>query len=229
MPFPFTRKPLHIPDKSFELFVETRKRTRLYLIIIPVAFLIFAAGMALYKNHLDQDSAMQEALTSQPVSVPALLTYAGAAEAVRGMPAQNPAPARKVLQQQVEDVEATKRAEVAENKQAIENAILDWKQAWESSNVDAYLSHYANDFTPEDGSSLAQWKALRSKRLQAPDNIEITLSNFDIQFESADVASVAFDQAYRSKSFTDNTRKQLLVRQHEGAWKIERETSDQPE
>ena len=226
MPFPFTRKPLHIPDKSFELFVETRKRTRLYLIFIPVALLIFAASMALYKKHLDQDSEMQEALASQPVSVPALLTYAGAAEAVRSMPTQNPAPAREAPQQKVEDVQATKSAEKAENKQAIENAIFDWKQAWESSNVDAYLSHYADDFTSEDGNSLEQWKALRSKRLQAADNIEITLSNFDIQFESADVASVAFDQAYRSQSFTDNTRKELLVRQHEGTWKIERETSD---
>ena len=226
MPLSFSRKQSHIPDKSFELFVEDRKRISLYLILVPVALFLIAAGCVLYKKHLDEDSAMQEALTSQPVSVPVLLTNAGAAEVGLGAPVQNAAPARKDHPQEVQNVQEARRAQEAENKKAIESAILDWKHAWESSNVPDYLSHYAADFTPEDGSSLEQWKALRSERLEAADNIEISLSNLDIRFESADAATVAFDQAYRSQSFTDNTRQVHLVRQHEGTRKNERPKAD---
>ena len=227
MHFPFTRKQQYLPDKKLELFVEDVPKSRSYLIIIPAALLMIVAGMAWYKKHLDQDNAMQEALTSQPQSVRTFMAKADAAETgiIRRAQQELPAPKPQAANDTV-NAQEDKAAQQALDKKAIENAVIDWKRAWESSDVEAYLNHYAADFIPDDGSSLQQWKDLRSNRLNSADNIQISLSNLDIQLESPNAAVVAFDQEYRSNSFTDNTHKVLLVRQHEGAWKIARETAD---
>lgn len=227
MHFPFARKQQYIPDKKLELFVEDTPKSRRYLIIIPVAFLVIVAVMAWYKKHLDQDNEMQEALTSQSESFHPLMLQANAAGNGSLRRAQQGLPAPKA--QEVKDTGSAqddKAAQQARNKQAVESAVIDWKRAWESSDVEAYLNHYAADFTPDDGSSLQQWKAVRSDRLNSARNIEISLSNLDIRFESADTAKVAFDQEYHSKTFTDTTHKVLLVRQQEGEWKIAQELAD---
>lgn len=227
MRLPFTRKQQYIPDKKLELFIEDTPRRRHYLILVPAALLLIVAGMSWYKNQLDQDNEMQEALTSGPQSVHRLMAQADAAEIEASGAVRQSLPTPVALESKgATGPQGNRAAQQAENEKAIESAVLDWKRAWEASDVDAYLGHYAASFTPDDGSSLEQWKALRSKRLNSARNIEISLSNVDIRFESADTARVSFDQRYSSKTFTDNTHKVLLVREHEGAWKIEREMAD---
>ena len=227
MHFPFARKQQYIPDKKLELFVEDTPKSRPYLIIIPVAFLLIVGGMAWYKKHLDQDNEMQEALTSQSQTVRTFMAKADAAETgmIKRAPQTLPPPKPKEVNE-TGNMQENKAAQQARNETAIENAVIAWKRAWESSDVEAYLNHYAADFKPDDGSSLQQWKAVRSDRLNGAENIRISLSNLDIQLESANAAKVAFDQEYQSNSFTDNTHKVLLVRQQEGAWKIAREIAD---
>lgn len=226
MRLPFTRKQQYILDSRLELFVEDRPRRRHYLILIPIALLLIVAAMSWYKRELDQDNAMQEALTSEPQSVHRLMAQADAAEnaPVARIPPPRAAPVPPVTADT--STEQDLAAREAEESKAVEAAILDWKRAWETSDVDAYLAHYVNGFTPADGSSHAQWKALRRQRLDDARDIEIALSDLEISFESADRARVAFDQRYRSSTFTDNTHKVLFVRRHEGAWKIEREQAE---
>jgi hypothetical protein len=103
---------------------------------------------------------------------------------------------------------------------------LNWASAWSQQRVDDYLGFYSSEFMPPNGASRKAWEAYRRERLEAPDSIEITITELTEEVLDADRTRVVFIQAYRAGSYSDVVRKTLVMTREEGTWRILSEQSE---
>ena len=104
----------------------------------------------------------------------------------------------------------------------VSTALLNWAEAWSQQDIDAYLSSYTEDYTPIE-SDHNSWRAARRERVLAPQFINVSVHDAQVEILSADRAIVNFIQSYHSSTFRDSVRK-LIVMQHDAmGWRIERE------
>lgn len=100
-----------------------------------------------------------------------------------------------------------------------------WRLAWEQGDIERYLSFYAQEFQPAAQVSRQQWEQLRRSRVAPSKSIALQLSNFKVAFKQGYTqATVEFDQAYRSGSYRELSRKQLTLLKQQQEWKIVAET-----
>jgi ketosteroid isomerase-like protein len=117
------------------------------------------------------------------------------------------------------------RAESArDDREELETTVRSWADAWSRQQVGRYLSFYSTRFRPNAGVSIKQWKQQRKIRITSKKNIRVELSDFNASVNGS-TATVLFQQAYQSDTFSDVIRKKLvLIRGPEG-WKIVREVN----
>ncbi|SDB44791.1 TPR repeat-containing protein [Desulfonatronum thiosulfatophilum] len=108
-------------------------------------------------------------------------------------------------------------------QETVTQVVQDWAKAWASQNVQAYLSFYSDEFKPERGLSLAQWREQRRTRVAAPPFIHVTLSNIIVTVLDENSVQVRFTQRYRSNVVNDQVLKELQMRKENGQWRIVRE------
>lgn len=114
---------------------------------------------------------------------------------------------------------------VAVEREAPATVLQRWAAAWSTQDVEEYLSFYAPDFDPGSGLSRAAWESQRRQRLTRPENIEVTLSDFQVRNLSPDNVEVEVIQGYRSDHYADRTRKLFVLTAEGESWMIEREES----
>jgi hypothetical protein len=102
----------------------------------------------------------------------------------------------------------------------IMNFLNGWAQSWSSQNVDAYLSHYAEEFLPRSGVSRQAWEQQRRNRLAKPSAIKVSLDNFTLVENSGDRLLVDVEQSYSSDVYSDLTRKRFELRREGSDFKI---------
>lgn len=132
--------------------------------------------------------------------------------------------------EQVEEVPATEPepspdepAEFEVEVQLVE--LVDaWADAWSNQDVERYLTFYARDFLPTNGTSRDQWSAQRRQRIEAPESIEVRIEAAEVDLLNPERAEVTFVQLYRSDRFSDRVRKVLVLVREVGGWKITAET-----
>jgi adhesin transport system outer membrane protein len=117
---------------------------------------------------------------------------------------------------------------------AVHARVEGWGKAWESRNLDAYLSYYAEKFTPSYGMSKAEWLKQRTYRIRTPDTIKLGLKNIKVtvngdkavaNVQMPQEALADFGQEYEnSKGYKDEVRKELGFELIEGSWQIVRES-----
>lgn len=106
-------------------------------------------------------------------------------------------------------------------KVSVNHTVDQWRTAWESGDAKRYLSFYSEQFKPANDIPLNDWKKQRLNRVTPEKQIHLLLSNFE--FESLDQgngAKVVFDQLYRAKGVSDQSRKELLLTLEQGQWRI---------
>jgi uncharacterized protein YraI/predicted nucleic acid-binding Zn-ribbon protein len=108
---------------------------------------------------------------------------------------------------------------------AIDPFVRSWARDWARQDVKAYLAHYAREFRPPGGLSLAAWHKQRQQRLLEPAFIEIDIDNIQKNMTGSSSAQVTFSQTYRSNMVTDQVMKTLEVQWENGGWAIVKETS----
>ena len=108
---------------------------------------------------------------------------------------------------------------------AIDLFVRSWARDWARKDVKAYLAHYAREFQPPDGISLAAWRKQRKALLLKPAFIEIDIDNIRKNMTGSSSAQVTFSQTYRSNIVTDQVMKTLEVQWENGGWAIVKETS----
>lgn len=100
-----------------------------------------------------------------------------------------------------------------------------WAEAWAEQRPDEYLSFYSRSFQSPGSESRGEWEARRRDRIRKPDFIQVGISGLEAELLSSERGRVRFDQAYRSDSYRDSTRKTLELVLEDGRWKILEERS----
>ncbi len=100
-----------------------------------------------------------------------------------------------------------------------------WAEAWASQDVDAYLAHYASDFSLPNNLTRQQWERQRRSRISKPSMIEVELSDFLLREPSKDRLQVDLTQSYKSDRFNDITRKRFDLAKTGSSWLIVAEQS----
>ena len=106
---------------------------------------------------------------------------------------------------------------------AIIAAVEQWRQAWSSKNVAAYLASYESKFTLT-GLGRAEWQAQRTDRIRRPASIRVTVSELQMAMEGDSAVAVSFIQKYESPTFKESGRKLLVFGNHNDQWLIREES-----
>lgn len=106
---------------------------------------------------------------------------------------------------------------------AVTQAVFSWANAWSDQNINRYLDSYDAQFQPPAGMSRSAWENQRKQRVAKPKKIAVDVINPSIELIGNDRARAVFNQRYSSDSFTDEVRKELLLRRSNNRWRITRE------
>ena len=105
------------------------------------------------------------------------------------------------------------------------SVIEQWRQDWESLDVNRYLSHYANDFWSR-GYNFVTWSQ-RKKRLAINKTFQkVNISDLSLlaypKLAQSDKEMVVarFHQEYRSNNFQSDADKRLYLTREKGEWRI---------
>jgi outer membrane protein assembly factor BamE (lipoprotein component of BamABCDE complex) len=131
-----------------------------------------------------------------------------------------------VATQSVAEAPANTQA-IADESEAIKQALNVWAEAWRSKNVNAYINAYVANYKADGMRTRNAWIAQRKSRL-SPKQGAISLSIEDVNVtQNGNQATVQFYQKYQSKVYEDDVTKQLeLVKDTKSnQWLIVKETT----
>ena len=111
--------------------------------------------------------------------------------------------------------------DIPKDKQQILDFLEEWRQAWVSKNIDAYISSYDKTFK-SSGKNLAEWKAHKANLNKTYAFIAVNISNAKVNWTD-EGASVSFRQDYRSDRYRAAGKKTLFLVNSDLGWKIKRE------
>ena len=109
------------------------------------------------------------------------------------------------------------------DRAAIEKAVQDWAKAWSDKDMARYYAAYANDFTPANRASRAQWESDRRIRIVSKKLISVEVRELQISF-NGETASARFQQLYSSDNLKGSSRKTLDMVRQGNRWLIVRES-----
>lgn len=118
---------------------------------------------------------------------------------------------------QVEQIEKSSHA-------ALLNALEQWRSAWETQNLPAYLASYGDDFVPAQKMSRQAWAKLRTARIGSKQTINLTLKDLNVT-KTDQNATVTFTQIYVDERLRLTDRKTLVWQKKEGVWLIQHEST----
>lgn len=96
-----------------------------------------------------------------------------------------------------------------------------WRKAWSASDVDAYLTHYSENFVPQGGQARTAWAETRRKNIVGRASINIAVHNLQIQRVDEQRFRVAFLQDYAAGDYREVAQPKILELVREGnTWRI---------
>jgi murein L,D-transpeptidase YafK len=101
-------------------------------------------------------------------------------------------------------------------------AVEGWRKAWESRDVDRYLSWYGSAFRSGSGQDLSSWEEQKRKVNSGKSYIQVSLSDLRavVVPEAQPLVQVDFRQVYRSNNLDNDMRKRQYWKREDGAWRI---------
>lgn len=109
-------------------------------------------------------------------------------------------------------------------RDAFDGYLNQWKQDWESLNMDAYLAHYSPRFDAE-GKDFTEW-ASHKRRVNATKSfVNVEINNLSVLEYATALAQppmmmVTFDQEYKSSNNSSRMKKRQYWQREDGRWKI---------
>ena len=103
--------------------------------------------------------------------------------------------------------------------------IENWRQDWESLDVERYLAHYSNEFW-SGGYDLVSWREYKQQVISGKSYQKVNLSDLSLFYypkqasSGKDMVLVKFIQNYQSNNFHSETSKQLYLGKEHGQWRI---------
>jgi tetratricopeptide (TPR) repeat protein len=109
------------------------------------------------------------------------------------------------------------------DRAAIEKAVQNWAKAWSDKDMARYYAAYADNFTPANRASRAQWESDRRIRIVSKKSISVEVRELQISF-TGETASARFQQLYTSDNLKGSSRKTLDMVRQGNRWLIVRES-----
>jgi tetratricopeptide (TPR) repeat protein len=109
------------------------------------------------------------------------------------------------------------------DRAAIEKAVQNWAKAWSDKDMARYYAAYADNFTPANRASRAQWESDRRIRIVSKKSISVEVRELQIKF-TGETASARFQQLYTSDNLKGSSRKTLDMVRQGNRWLIVRES-----
>ncbi|NTV09661.1 MAG: nuclear transport factor 2 family protein [Zoogloea sp.] len=134
--------------------------------------------------------------------------------------AAGPAPA-SATPTAAEGAAAPSASERAERE--LKYLVTNWRNAWASRDIAAYLAFYAPEFQGNTDSP-EHWRANRQRIIGQAKSIEITVGEANIKLDGDDLATVTFPFQYASDRLKDHGTKMLQAQRKNGQWLIENES-----
>lgn len=108
----------------------------------------------------------------------------------------------------------------AERRALLAN-IEEWRQDWESRDIDRYAKHYSRRFKAE-GQDLNAWLEQKRKINIGKSWIKVTTDNISMFRNpgAEEYVAVTFEQDYRSSNLSNSMKKQQYWIKEDGRWKI---------
>ena len=104
--------------------------------------------------------------------------------------------------------------------EAIYAALDRWQIAWQELDTVGYISSYSPDYVGKQYDSHESWSNSRQQRLNSQKWIKLKLSGIVIFARNDGKYAANFTQHYKSDSFTEISRKQLLFAKYPKGWLI---------
>lgn len=169
---------------------------------------------------IDKDALVQRAL--QQVTRNPMPPLRAATESAPAAPA--PAPVVVPPMPAASAAPAVPGAAVIEGQ--VRTALENWRAAWASRNVAAYLQAYGGGFTPPQGLTRDAWEARRRAIIGRAADVTIDIGTPQVTALAPDQATTTFTQSYRSATHSDRVRKTLGWKRVGGQWVIVSETAE---
>lgn len=144
-----------------------------------------------------------------------------AEKAAEPAPVEAKAPDHKAVTETPPTVEKQPDAMTA-GEAEVKKAVLGWASAWSRKDVKGYLGYYASDFQTPKGVARKEWEAERSKRIDKPGKLQISIEDVRVSM-AGDKATVRFRQNYVSSSLKSSTGKTLVFVKSGSKWLIQQE------
>ncbi len=120
---------------------------------------------------------------------------------------------------QVEVKDAAGEAEESIVIQYIER----WRMAWQSQDVNAYISRYISDFRPSNGLSHRAWRKDRQVKIVRPKTISVQIRDLRLQRLDDSRWRAIFKQTYKSNTYSDVVTKELILVKVDSGYLIAKE------
>jgi len=99
-----------------------------------------------------------------------------------------------------------------------------WARAWSAKDAKAYIDYYTATYAPA-GVSRSDWIRQRHDRINKPKQIKVSISNVQVYDMDKQSIRIQLQQDYESDRYHDLSRKEFLLAQQNGKWKIYKERS----
>ncbi len=120
-----------------------------------------------------------------------------------------------------EEVKFKEYKDVMKERKFFENFVYGWKRAWESKNIDDYMSYYSKDFRM-GSRDFYEYRRFKDRLNRLYKFIKVNLYELQI-VKSSKYVVASFYQEYRSDKKVFNGTKRLYIVKEGGGWKIVRE------
>ena len=104
--------------------------------------------------------------------------------------------------------------------EAIYAALDRWQIAWRELDTNGYISSYSPTSIGKQYSKHDDWVEAREQRFKSQKWVKLKLSGIVIFIRNDGKYAANFTQQYRSDSFSETSRKQLLFEKHPKGWLI---------
>ena len=111
-------------------------------------------------------------------------------------------------------------AATVKSDEPVLNSLNAWAKAWTRRDEDAYFAAYDASFVPLGGDSRADWEKRRRLLLGVTKSIDLKIDSPSVDHVEGGMATVTFNQHYRSDNHRDAVVKQLRMVERDGRWLI---------
>lgn len=104
--------------------------------------------------------------------------------------------------------------------EALKSKIMEYAEAWETNDIDAFAGFYHKDFTGTGGQSTDAYVAFKKRLMDIYPYRKVDLKRFRMFYQSSDEAVAEFDQFYCAPNVISYGRKRLYLERGESGLQI---------